>query len=147
MSVQSALERLVSLLDVIGDGQFEFEARVKRVENSAARTIVAIRAEEYETSGREMRALLTDFGVSPLALCRCVSAPSGLHLVGPDLVSDAAVLHECEGKEAYVVRCYERALSTDLPIEARVLVLRHLSAARLSLHLIQSFRQRMDWAG
>ena len=129
-------ECIDGLLDATGDGTAAFHAAAGDVRSEEARALLLDRAERFGRAASALRVLAAERGLDDRARVGTGGAPR------PAPAEDAAVLTECERREAAVIVAYRDALEHRLPHAVRAVVAREFEHLLASLGTLRAARDR-----
>lgn len=135
---------LNDLLENARDGEYGFKTCSEQVETESAKTLFATRASGCAEAGRELEALIVQYGGEPAS---GGTAAGALHrgwvqvkgAVGAD--SELSILESCERGEDSAIARYRKALKEDnLPADVRAVIERQAAGAQKNHDQIRDLR-------
>ena len=135
---------LNDLLENARDGEYGFKTCAEQVETASAKTLFATRASGCAEAGRELQALIVQYGGEPAS---GGTASGALHrgwvqvkgAVGAD--SELSILESCERGEDSAIARYRKALKEDnLPADVRAVIERQAAGAQKNHDQIRDLR-------
>ena len=135
---------LNDLLENARDGEYGFKTCLEQVETESAKTLFATRASGCAEAGRELEALIVQYGGEPAS---GGTAAGALHrgwvqvkgAVGAD--SELSILESCERGEDSAIARYRKALKEDnLPADVRAVIERQAAGAQKNHDQIRDLR-------
>lgn len=134
---------LNDLLENARDGEYGFKTCAEQVETSNVKQLFAERASGCAQAGRELEALIVQYGGEPAS---GGTAAGALHrgwvqikgAVGAD--SELSILESCERGEDSGIARYRKALKQELPADVRAVVEQQAAGAQRNHDQIRDLR-------
>lgn len=139
-----AVSVLNDLLENTRDGEYGFKTCAEQVETVSAKTLFATRAAGCAEAGRELEAMIVQYGGEPAS---GGTAAGAMHRgwvqvkgsVGFD--SELSILESCEKGEDSAIARYRKALKEEgLPADVRALIERQAAGAQKNHDQIRDLR-------
>lgn len=137
------LSVLNDLLENARDGEYGFKTCAEQVQTDSIRQLFSARALGCADAGRELEALIVQYGGEPAS---GGTAAGALHrgwvqvkgAIGAD--SELSMLESCEKGEDAAIARYRAALKEELPADVRALVERQAAGAQKNHDQIRDLR-------